>query len=68
MTATADRRVRNAEAAEYLGCSPRTLDHWRSRGRGPKYLKVGTRVLYRISDLDAFVREVETSNSTAADQ
>lgn len=31
-----------------------TLATWRSRQTGPKYVKVGGRVLYRISDVEAY--------------
>jgi len=34
--------------------SPRTLERWRWLGRGPRYLKVGGRVLYRLHDVEAF--------------
>jgi predicted DNA-binding transcriptional regulator AlpA len=41
-------------AAEYLGLKKKTLDNWRCCGRGPRYLKLGARVLYPQSELDAF--------------
>ena len=34
--------------------SPRTLEQWRWQGRGPRYLKIGGRVVYRLSDIEAF--------------
>jgi hypothetical protein len=34
--------------------SPRTLEQWRWQGRGPQYLKIGGRVVYRLSDIEAF--------------
>jgi hypothetical protein len=34
--------------------STRTLEQWRWQGRGPRYLKIGGRVLYRLSDIEAF--------------
>lgn len=34
--------------------SPRTLEQWRWQGRGPKYLKIGGRVVYRLEDVEAF--------------
>ncbi len=34
--------------------SPRTLEQWRGQGRGPRYLKLGGRVIYRLSDVEAF--------------
>ena len=32
-----------------------TLAHWRSEGRGPKYIKVGGKVAYRGSDLNEWL-------------
>ena len=43
----------NALAARWL-ISHRTLEQWRWHGRGPRFLKVGTRVVYRLSDIEAF--------------
>ncbi|PCF95138.1 helix-turn-helix domain-containing protein [Vreelandella nigrificans] len=44
------------EAAPYLGVSPRTLETWRSTGRhGVRYIKVGSRVRYRLRDLDEWL-------------
>ena len=42
------------EAAKYLGLGLRTLDNWRSQGRGPWYLKLGSRVIYALQELDVF--------------
>jgi predicted DNA-binding transcriptional regulator AlpA len=52
---TQDPKLSNADAARYVGISPKTLNDWRSAGRGPSYLKIGTLVRYRQSDLDAFL-------------
>lgn len=57
------------EAAPYLGKSEETLRHWRSTGRGPHYLKIGSgrsSVRYLIKDLDAWIdRHVKRVQSTA---
>ena len=34
--------------------SPRTLEGWRLRKQGPPYFKVGSKVLYRLKDVEAF--------------
>ena len=34
--------------------SPRSLERWRWLKQGPRYLKVGGRVLYRLQDVEAF--------------
>ncbi len=32
-----------------------TLANWRAEKRGPKYVKYGKRIIYRGSDLNAFI-------------
>ena len=32
-----------------------TLAHWRSEGRGPAFVKIGSRVAYRGADLNAWL-------------
>ena len=44
------------EAAQFLGLSAGTLAIWRCRKRyGLAYVKVGSRVRYRLRDLQAFI-------------
>jgi hypothetical protein len=44
------------EAAHFLGVSPRTLEKHRSYGTGPKWSKVGGRILYAVHDLQGWVK------------
>jgi hypothetical protein len=34
--------------------TPKTLANWRWGGVGPEFIKVGTRVLYRLEDVEKF--------------
>lgn len=43
------------EAADYLRQTASTLAHWRSAGTGPRFVRIGRRVVYRRTDLVAFV-------------
>jgi hypothetical protein len=44
-------------AAEFLGLQPNTLSVWRSTRRYPlPWVRVGSRVRYRMRDLEEFVR------------
>lgn len=43
-----------AQAAHYVGLSPRTLERMRGTGRGPRFRKHGRYVRYHIADLDAW--------------
>ena len=42
------------QLARRWGLSPRTLERWRWQGRGPSYLKLVGRVVYRHEDVAAF--------------
>lgn len=46
-------------ASGYLHTPPATLSWWRHIGRGPNYVKLGKRVFYRRSALDAFLNASE---------
>lgn len=47
----------NAEAAEFLKLSPRTLEKQRVIGGGPRFRKFGRRVVYAIADLEIWSAE-----------
>jgi hypothetical protein len=34
--------------------SPRTLERWRWTGEGPRYLKLGGRIVYREDDIEEY--------------
>ena len=52
-----DRRVLNEnELAQRWGVSPKTLQRWRSEGRGPRYLKLSKRVGYPVDAVIEFER------------
>jgi len=46
-----DQNLTPAAAAEWLCRSRRTLDNWRSQGRGPSYVRCGGRIVYSLHDL-----------------
>jgi predicted DNA-binding transcriptional regulator AlpA len=46
------RFLRTAEAARFLGLSPRTLEKHRTYGTGPQYRKLGGVVVYSLADLE----------------
>ena len=39
------------ELASRWGMSPRTLENWRSTGKGPAYVKIGGQVRYKFEDI-----------------
>ena len=48
------RHLSSRELATRWGVKPRTLEHWRSSGVGPKFLRLGGRVVYRLEDVEAY--------------
>jgi len=48
--------MKEAEVAEVLGISTRTIQAWRWKGDGPEYVKVGGSVRYKETDVEAFLR------------
>lgn len=55
MKKLSDIAVFQDEAAEILGVAPRTMATWRATNEGPTYIRVGRRVQYLHSDLEAYV-------------
>ena len=58
-----------ADLASRWGMSPKTLQRWRTEGRGPHYLKLGKRVTYTINAMIAyenFVQHISTSQRVAS--
>ena len=53
--AVPQRYLRTPEAARVVGLSLRTLEKHRTYGTGPRYSKLGGRVVYRLEDLQAWV-------------
>jgi predicted site-specific integrase-resolvase len=52
------------QAATLLHLKPKTLARWRWAGCGPRFIKIGGRVRYAESDLQAFIQAgVRTSTS-----
>jgi hypothetical protein len=51
------RHLNQIELSRRWQVSPRTLERWRWLGQGPRFMKLGGRVAYRLEDVEAF--EVE---------
>lgn len=52
------------ELADRWGISERTLEKWRWLGQGPRFLKIGGRVVYRLGDIEEYEEE-QLHTSTA---
>jgi len=55
-SARAERQpfLNNEEAARFLNLSPRTLEKHRVIGDGPRFRKLGRRIVYAVGDLEAW--------------
>jgi predicted site-specific integrase-resolvase len=46
-----------SEVAQRIRNTTSTLAYWRHVGKGPKYAKVGRRVVYRREDVESWLAE-----------
>ncbi len=42
-------------AAQWIGVAPNTLAKWRLSGRGPPFSKIGRRIIYQRSEIEAWL-------------
>lgn len=51
-----EQRVHLSEKllARRWGVSHRTLERWRREDRGPGYLRIGGRIVYRLGDIESY--------------
>lgn len=47
----------SSELAKRWRLTPKTLDKWRCAGKSPPYEKIGSRILYKIDEIEAFERK-----------
>jgi hypothetical protein len=59
------QHINQVELSRRWRLSPRTLERWRYKGTGPQFLKVGGRVVYRLTDIEAFEAEQLQATATA---
>jgi predicted DNA-binding transcriptional regulator AlpA len=58
------RLIDTVQLAEYLGNEVNTCEGWRLKGIGPRFIKVGRLVRYKIQTVDLWI-ESQTRNSTS---
>lgn len=65
---TTDQLLDPPGVSERLLIPVQTLAVWRSRGEGPRYMKIGKHVRYSVAELDAWLSErtVTPSSGRAA--
>ncbi len=52
-----DPLLDEAAVAQRFEFAKNTLAKWRCQGRGPRFIKLGGRIRYRLSDVEAYLRE-----------
>jgi predicted DNA-binding transcriptional regulator AlpA len=66
MAISASQRLSPPEAASYVGLSVSSLNKLRLFGGGPRYLKLGKRVVYDTRDLDAWLKARRRTSTSDA--
>lgn len=56
--------LNQTELAARWKISPRTLERWRWTGEGPRFVKLGGRVVYRLEDIEEYEREQIRASTT----
>ena len=54
------------QTAALLNIRPKTLEQWRWRGCGPRFIKVGKNCRYRKDDLETYLEGRTFESTTAA--
>jgi excisionase family DNA binding protein len=52
------------ELARYLGVPPSTVYYWRNQRTGPPGFRIGKQLRYRVSEVDAWLRQREEREAT----
>ena len=52
------------QLAELVHHSPKSLERWRLEGCGPKFLRVGRKPLYRLSDVKAWLKTLSVGSTS----
>jgi predicted DNA-binding transcriptional regulator AlpA len=54
------------EVAEKWGCSIRSVEQYRQKGIGPKFLKINGMIRYRAEDVEEFLALAERASTKEA--
>ena len=59
-----DKLMTQREVKEITGLADSTLEQWRLKGKGPKFIKLGRLVRYRTSDVQNYIAGLKGFAST----
>ena len=62
---TPPAKLNRHDAAEYLGVTYATLATWACLGKGPKFIKLGGKVVYLQKHLDEYLESRATNCSSS---
>ena len=60
-----DPNLTPADASACIGLAEQTLARMRVEGRGPRFLKLGSRVFYKRSAIDEWLKERERTSTSS---
>lgn len=58
------KHLNQIDLAARWNISHRTLERWRWTGEGPRFVKLGGRVVYRLKDIEDYEREQIRASTT----
>lgn len=59
-----EKLLTQKEVKEITGLADSTLEQWRLKGKGPRFIKLGRLVRYRLSDLQNYITGLKGFGST----
>ncbi len=62
-----DRLINEKEVQGLLGIGLSTIQQWRLKGQGPKFVKLGRLVRYRHKDVLEYINKLTSYSSTSDD-
>jgi len=62
-----DQILPSPKVANLLGIKPGTLRAWRVLGKGPRFIRIGGSVFYRVSEVESWLKSHEFSSTSEVD-
>lgn len=59
-----DKYITTKELSKRWKINPNTIEHWRSVGLGPKFIRIGRKILYSLNSISEF-EQMNTAENTA---
>lgn len=59
-----DKYITTKELSKRWKINPNTIEHWRSAGFGPKFIRIGRKILYSLNSISEF-EQMNTAENTA---